>query len=220
LTSTENTGNPPSNYRWESTLVATIGAVIAILTIVTHLTARTNPVDQTSPYSATFPRPLASQASPSYARAVQPVQPVPMIPGEHPPPSRPTRPSRKPSDPLEITIGPSSISGKFKLMTANRTQATPTLDKLTIRLRVVSRAMADLVTPFQSAMLEVHAPGLEPISPAQPFSYPVHAGDTRNEDIAFMVPSGMDLEHAVLRIHYYNELKEIPLTLLPRDSRH
>lgn len=216
MTSTPNTGSPPSNYRWESTLVATIGAVIATLTLVTHLTARINPADRTSSYSAKSPRPLVSESLPSYARAVQPMQPAPaMTSGEHSVRNRSTRPSRKPSDPLEITIGPSSISGQFRLMTANRTQATPTSDKLTIRLRVVSRAMADLVTPFQSAMLEVRAPGLEPINPEQPFSTPVHAGDTRDEDIAFMVPPALNLDHAVLRIHYYNELKEIPFALLP-----
>jgi hypothetical protein len=79
--------------------------------------------------------------------------------------------------------------------------------------------MADLVTPFQSAMLEVRAQGLDPISPEQPFSYPVHAGDTRDEDIAFMVPSSLNIDQAVLRIHYYNELKEIPLALLPPNVR-
>ena len=104
-------------------------------------------------------------------------------------------------------------------MSANRTQATPTSDNLTLHLRVVSRAMADLVTPFQSAMLEVRVPGLEPTSPEHPFSDPVPAGDTRDEDIAFVVPSTLNLDHAVLRIHYFSELKEIPLVALPKDSR-
>ena len=34
-----------------------------------------------------------------------------------------------------------------------------------------------------------------------------------------MVPSTLNTEQAVLRIHYYNELKEIPLALLPKDAR-
>jgi len=104
-------------------------------------------------------------------------------------------------------------------MAANRVQATPTSDNLIFHLRVASHAMADIVTPFQSAMLEVRAQGLEPINPEHPFSYPVHAGDTRDEDIAFRVPSTLNLVHAVLRIQFYSELKEIPLAALPRESR-
>lgn len=58
--------------------------------------------------------------------------------------------------------------------------------------------------------------GMEPINPEHSFSQPVLAGDTREEDITFIVPSSLDLDRAVLRIHYYSEEKEIPLGLLPR----
>jgi hypothetical protein len=97
------------------------------------------------------------------------------------------------------------------LLATERKPSTPTSDRLTVRLRVVSRAIADLVTPFQSAMLEVRSPGLEPINPEHSFSYPVPAGNSRNEDVVFIIPSSLRLDDAVLRIHYYNEQKEIPL---------
>lgn len=118
---------------------------------------------------------------------------------------------RKPSDPLEVVIGPSAISGQFRLLKADRATATPTSDKLTLRVRVVSRAVADLVTPFQSEMLEVRSDGLEPIGPDRAFSYPVPAGDTRDEDVVFTIPRGLKVDGAILRVHYYNEVKEIPL---------
>jgi hypothetical protein len=133
---------------------------------------------------------------------------------------RPASGSSRYSDPLEVVVVPSPISGQFRLLASTRTPATPASDKLTLRLRVVSRAAADLVTPFQSAMLEFRTPGLEPIDPEHPFSYPVPAGNSREEDVVFVIPSNVDLDRAVLRIHYYNELKEIPLALLPKDSRH
>ena len=122
----------------------------------------------------------------------------------------------KPSNPLEVVLGPSSIGGQFTLMAANRIAATPTSDKLTLRLRVVSHAVADLVTPFQSVMLEVRTPGLDPIAPEHPFSRPVPAGNTRDEDIAFIVPASLNLDRTALRVHFYNEQKDIPLGLLPR----
>jgi CBS domain-containing protein len=53
-----------------------------------------------------------------------------------------------------------------------------------------------------------------------PFSYPVPAGTSREEDIVFVIPSNLNLDRAVLRIHYYNERKEIPLASLPKHSRH
>jgi len=87
-------------------------------------------------------------------------------------------------------------------------------------MRVTSRAMGDLVTPFQSAMLEVRSHALEPINPEHPFSYRVPAGNTREDDIAFIIPSDLDLEHTVLRIHFYNEQKEIPLRRVPKESQH
>ena len=119
-------------------------------------------------------------------------------------------------NPLEVVLGPSSIDGQFTLLAVNRITATSTSDKLTLRLRIVSRAVADLVTPIQYVTLEVYTPGLEPIALEHPFSHPVPAGNTQEHDIAFTVPANLNLDHAVLRIHFYNEQKEIPLGLLPR----
>jgi hypothetical protein len=127
---------------------------------------------------------------------------------------RPPPPASHPSDPREVIIGPYSISGKFTLLGVDRKRSTSTTDQLTLHLRVVSRAMADLVTPFQSVMLEVRSQGLEPINPQHAFSHPIPAGQSRDEDIVFMIPSSLSLDHTVLRIHYYPDEREIPLRLL------
>jgi hypothetical protein len=92
---------------------------------------------------------------------------------------------------------------------------TPTSDDLTLRLRVVSMAAADLVTPFQSGMVEVRTQGHDPIHPQHAFSHPVAAGNSREGDIAFTIPSNLSLDHGTLRIQYFNEMKEIPLNLPP-----
>jgi hypothetical protein len=118
----------------------------------------------------------------------------------------PARHPSKPSDPLEVLLGPSAIRGQFKLLSATRTAATPGSDKLTLRVRVVSRAVADLVTPFQSSMLEVRSQGLEPIHPQQPFSDPVPAGNSRDEDVVFIIPTSLNVDNAILHT-------------LPRESR-
>lgn len=213
--------NTPQRYIWEGTLAGIIGGLIIILTLVTHLTARPerpergglgptvrsdtpafHPIPDPQPATATT-TPIQSWAPPKAAVTTRTAR----------------RPS-KPSDPLQVVLGPSSISGQFRLLTINRTPATPTSDRLTLGLRVASRAVADLVTPFQSTMLELHSHALAPISPEHPFSYPVSAGNTRDEDIVFLIPSDLDLNHTVLRIHFYNELKEIPLNLALRDSQH
>ena len=76
---------------------------------------------------------------------------------------------------------------------------------------MVSRAIAPLVTPFESSMLDVRARGLEPINPQRPFSHPVPAGQSRDEDIVFMIPSSLTLDRIALHIHYYNEENAIPL---------
>lgn len=69
-------------------------------------------------------------------------------------------------------------------------------------------------------MLEVRSQWLEPINPQHAFSYPVAAGTSRDEDILFIIPSNLRLDRVILRIHYFNEEKEIPLNLSPRvDTR-
>ena len=184
-------------YLWEGILVTILTGVIMVLAVVSHLIARPD---------------LPSSAQTGLDR----VRSVSTIPPTSAPAPRKHVVAAKPSNPLEVVLGPSSIGGQFTLLAANRTTATPTSDKLTLRLRIASRAIADLVTPFQSVMLDVYTPGLEPIAPEHPFSHPVPAGNTRDEDIAFTVPASLNLDHAALRIHFYNEQKDIPLGLLPR----
>ena len=179
-------GNALQKYRWEAAHVAAIGGVITALTLVTHLT-----VPMTAPQQTAAPGKV-DIASPSPPR------------------------TSHPANPREVVLGPNSISGQFILLGVDRKRSTPTSDKLTLRLRVVSRAMADLVTPFQSTMLEVRSQGLEPINPQHAFSHPVPAGKSRDEEIIFMIPSSLSLDRMVLRIHYYNDEQEIPLRLLPR----
>ena len=89
-----------------------------------------------------------------------------------------------------------------------------------MRLRVVSLAVADLVTPYQSGMLHVQAPGQAPILPRDSFSHPVAAGNSREDDIVFTVPSTLDPNHSTLNISYFNEAKTIPLDLPPHALPH
>jgi hypothetical protein len=65
-------------------------------------------------------------------------------------------------------------------------------------------------------MLEVRVPSERPIHPQQAFSRPVPAGNTREEDIVFAIPSNLSLDHGTLRIQNFTEAKEIPLNLSPR----
>jgi hypothetical protein len=83
---------------------------------------------------------------------------------------------------------------------------------------VASLALSDLVTPFQSAMLEVWTEEQEPIQPEHEFSHPVPAGDHWDQEVVFSLPPNFRQTHATLRIHYYPETKEIPLDLPPRPE--
>jgi hypothetical protein len=210
--------NALKQYAWEGALFAILGSAITLFTLVTHLTAHPERPDRASPRATPAIGPAATfHPMPDRVPVASRTRPKRTAVSRKPAADRPASGS---SDALEVVVVPSPISGQFRLLASTRTPATPTSDKLTLRLRVVSRAVADLVTPFQSAMLEFRAPGREPINPEHPFSYPVPAGNSREEDIVFVIPSDLDLNRAVLRIHYYNELKEIPLALLPKDSRH
>jgi hypothetical protein len=179
LTSTEDRATALRKYGWEATLIAIIGCVITALTLVTHLTAHTDPPDRPpAGPTAVFGAPTL-QSAPGRVPAASAMQAMQARASRKTATAdRPSRGPSKPSDPLEVVIGPNAISGQFILLTADRKPSTPTSDKLTLRLRVVSRAIADLVTPFQSAMLEVRSQGLEPINPEHPFSYPVPAGNS------------------------------------------
>jgi hypothetical protein len=199
---------PLQRYGWETTLSAIIAAVIATLAVVTRLSVPARPSD----------RPTADVTATSKLKSWQ------SLPGGVPTLSasdtdRPARPSSPPPDPHEAVIGPNTIAGRFILMATTRKQATPTTDELTLRLRVVSLAAANLVTPFQSGMVEVRTQGQDPIHPQHAFSHPVAAGNSREEDLTFTIPPSLSLDHSTLRIQYFNEMKEIPLNLPPRPGR-
>jgi hypothetical protein len=203
--------SPPPNrttalnkYTWETSLFAVMVAVIMTLTLVTHLPGSARPSDHPTADATAVPKRDSWQPSPPHAPALSTA-------GTDRPARRPSRPS----DPHEIVLGPNSIGGRFILLASNRRKTTATSDELTLRLRVVSLAIADLVTPFQSGMLQVRVPGEQPISPQQTFSHPVPAGNTREEDIVFAIPSNLTLDYGTLRIQYFNEMKEIPLNLSP-----
>jgi hypothetical protein len=83
--------------------------------------------------------------------------------------------------------------------------------ELVMRLHVESLAMENLVSPFESGMLDITSPGLQPINPSTSFSFPVPSGSTRDQDIVFRIPPSLNLSHATLRIRYYNYQGEIQL---------
>jgi hypothetical protein len=143
------------NYGWEMGLFAIIVAVIVILALVTHLSGSVSPSDHPPADATATPKHDSWQFSASRAPALSTA-------GADRPARRPSRPS----DPNEVVLGPNTIGGRFILLASHRRQTTPTLDELTLRLRVVSLAVADLVTPFQSAMLQVRVPSEQPIYPA------------------------------------------------------
>lgn len=159
--------NALKQYGWEGTLAGLIGGLITLLTVLTHLTAHPERPDRAPPGATAL----------SGTPAFHPV-PAGMPVTSTPPPIQPwtvrkatvanrtARHPSKPTDPLEVVLGPSSISGQFKLLAVSRTPVTSTSNKLTLGIRVVSPAMGDLVTPFQSAMLEVRSHALEPIGPS------------------------------------------------------
>jgi hypothetical protein len=188
--------NVLQRYRWEALHVAAISAVVTVLTVVPHLPGHADSEGRPTA------RPTTTLASREKAVVTRP------SPRRTPPPS----------DPREVVVGPNSISGQFTLLDIDRKRSTPETDQVTLRLRVVSRAIAPLVTPFESAMLDVRASGLEPINPQHPFSHPVPAGESRDEDIVFIIPSNLTLDRVVLRVHYYNEEREIPLKLFLRAA--
>lgn len=199
---------PLQRYGWEASLFAIVAAVIATLAVVTHLSVSARPSD----------KPTADVTASSKLKSWQ------SLPGAVPALSardtdRPARRSSPPPDPHEVVIGPKTIAGRFILMATTRKRATPTSDELTVRLRVVSLAAANLVTPFQSGMVELQTQGQDPIHPQHAFSHPVAAGSSREDDIAFAIPSSLSLDHSTLRIQYFNEMKEIPLNLPSRSAR-
>ena len=206
--------NPPQNgttafknYGWDTTLVAIIVAVIVALVLVTHVPGSVPPTEHFRTEATATPQHDSWQPS-------APRTPPLSTTGT----DRPARHPARPSDPNEVVLGLNSIGGRYTLLTTHRRQTAPTSDELTLRLRVVSLAIANLVTPFQSGMLQVRVPGEQPIYPRQEFSHPIPSGNTREEDIVFAIPSSLSLDHGTLRIQYFNESKEIPLTVSPRRN--
>lgn len=115
------------------------------------------------------------------------------------------------SDPREVIVGASGISNRYRLMSVERKSMSLASDQLTLRLHIESLAMEPLVSPFESDMLEIRSPGLQPIAPSAPFRLPIPSGNSRNQDIVFNIPQGLNLNSATLRIHYYYYENEIPL---------
>src|ERR1700722_17380943 len=118
-------------YRWEALHVAAICAVITVLTVVAHLPGHADGEDRPTPRST----PTVASGEKAAATRPSPRRPPPL------------------SDPREVVVGPNSISGQFTLLNIDRKRSTPETDEVTLRLRVVSRAIALLATPFESAML-------------------------------------------------------------------
>ena len=201
-------------YGWEASVIGIIGVMIATLGLVTHLTPPGVPLDADPNGISKLALPQSPLGRVSGSSMRQSGKGASQDRHHGGSPARNSPPPR--SDPLEVVIGPNSISGRFILMGVDRKPVTSTSDNLTLRLRVVSLAVADLVTPFQSTMLEVQMDGQEPIQPQLAFSHPVPAGNHWDQNVGFSIPSGPSLAHATLRIHYYPEAKEIPLDLPPR----
>jgi hypothetical protein len=78
--------------------------------------------------------------------------------------------------------------------------------------------MAGLVTPLQYVALEIYTPGLEPIVLEHPFSQPVPAGNSRDEEISFIVPASLSLDRSSLRIRFYSEQKDMPLSSITHSA--
>jgi hypothetical protein len=78
--------------------------------------------------------------------------------------------------------------------------------------------MENLVSPFESDMLELSTPGQAPIHPSTPFRHPLPGGNSLNQDVVFTIPPTLVLSHTTLQIHYYNYRNELPLEL-PKSAR-
>jgi hypothetical protein len=200
-------------YGWETTLLGVIGVAIATMGLVTHLIPTHPPSDQNPSATSKFSSLQSLPAITTGTLALPPVKSGSQNKGHKVSSSR-----APPSDPRVVVIGPNSIRGRFTLLGINRKPGISGSDELTLRLRVASLALPDLVTPFQSVMLEVRTEEQGPIQPEHEFSHPVPAGDHWDQDVVFNLPPNLRQTHAMLRIHYYPESKEIPLDLPPRTE--
>lgn len=193
-------------HRWEATHVTAIAGAVTFLALVAHVLGV--PRDKNPAVGS------ATAVLPKY----MPSSPVVTAPPA--PAARPVEVSTQhgsavseQSDPREITVGPSGISSRYRLLSVGRKSVSSKSDEVTVRLHVESLAMDNLVSPFGSDMLEIAAPGLQPMSPTRPFHLPIPSGTSRNQDLVFSIPTGMSLNQVALRIHYYNYQGEIPLNM-------
>ena len=193
-------------YRWEVTGTAMVVAAIMALIVVTRLIdipSSEIPVAK----NARLTLPIHAQ-SPPFDTSVPFPDPNPI----HRPAKREAIAS-PPSDPRTFSLGPNEIANRYTLLGVERKQVSPEHEDLIVRLHIESLATEPLVSPFESDMLEITSPGLQPINPNKAFRLPLPGGGSRNQDIAFRVPAGFRLQDATLRIHYYNYEHEVPLSL-------
>jgi hypothetical protein len=192
-------------YRWEATQIAIIAGVIMTLTLVTGLFGAPR---GEGAYTLAPTALSKSMSSP----AVVPTQSV-SAPQSAQIASQPGAAGAQPSDTREVTVGPNSISNRYTLLSMERKAVPPKGEELILKLHIESLAMEPLVSPFESGMLEIKGAGLQPIAPSTAFRRPIPSGESRNEEIVFNSPQGLNLNEATLRIHYYNYESEIPLNL-------
>lgn len=198
----------PENHKWEATRIVTLAGVIVILALQMRLTGTLHR------------RPANAATSFDKLTQVPTIPSRPAVPASDAAALDPARPvATQPSDPSEITVGPSGISNRYKLRNVER-KKQPARDVLVVSLHIESLATEGLVSPFESDMLEINSPGMPAIKPSTPFRSPVPSGNSRDQDIAFSVPSTLSLDHASLRIHYYNYEREIPLDSSLRKDSH
>ena len=198
-------------YRWEATHIIVIAGVVTTLILGTWLfgDSRGNGLDMrtravlSSKY-APVPSAVTAQPIQSDHAAQMSLQQGEAV-------------AQQP-DPRQVTVGASGISNRYTLLRVDRRTASSKSDELVIKLHVESLAMENLASPFESDMLDVTSEGLQPIKPSTPFRFPVPSGTTRDQEIVFGIPPGLDLNHATLRIHYYNYQGEIPLNRAPAQS--
>ena len=190
-------------YRWEATHVIVIAGVVTALTLGTLLFG--------------VPREgglkMSTRAfSSRYASASSAIT-TPSIPSDHTAQLslQQGEPAAQQPDPHKITVGPIGIKNRYTLLRVDRKTVSSKSDELIIKLHVESLATEGLVSPFESDMIDITSQGLQPINPSTPFRLPVPSGSTRDQDIVFSIPPSLNLNHAALRIHYYNYQGEIPL---------
>jgi hypothetical protein len=122
------------------------------------------------------------------------------------------------SNPREVIVGPSGINNRYTLVSVARKPLSSTVDELTVRLHVASLATENLVSPFESDMLDLRSPGLAPIHPKTSFHRSMPAGESEDRDVVFHIPASLILEKTTLQIHYFNYQQQIPISLVSRAS--